>query len=210
MKRILISTLMSSLLLLSFSCGTGSGDSNTTTSNNSENTTKTEATETQPDAEAGLEMKEKPIVVKETPITASAAMPVDQSSIEEGDPLKNRPHSTEGDCIYIDFIGLAKIKSITDAPAEGENCDNAKLVEFSFGLIDQGDIKNYKYTLFKDDSQFLTISGGLNPSSAWIERMGLEEELVLTCHRKELFQGKCGPVIYIFPELDTNPKEKCK
>ncbi len=115
-----------------------------------------------------------------------------------------------GDCIYIDYVGLATIKNISAAPKDGENCPDAMLVEFAFGPVNPSDVRNYKYTLFKDASQFMTISDGLNPSKAWVKRMGLEEGLVLQCKRQELFEGDCTEVLFSFEELDMEPKTKCK
>ena len=123
---------------------------------------------------------------------------------------ENEFHSTIGDCIYIDFIGLAKITNISAAPEDGENCPDAMLVEFAFGPVNPQAVKRYKYTLFKDASQFMTISGGLNPSKDWVNRMGIEEGLVLTCKRQELFKGDCTEVLFTFEDLDMEPKTKCK
>ena len=112
-------------------------------------------------------------------------------------------------CTYQNFQGLANIKSIIPAPEDGENCPNAMLVEFEFQLINKREESSYRYTLFKDESQFLTISNGLNPSADWLSRVGLHKESIVRCTRRELIDGDCGKVLFQFPELDTNPKEKC-
>ena len=192
-----------------FSCGSGSN--------------------TGPDKEAATQhtTTSKPVATKETPPTASPAVKseneetnpepepipeIEPSSgeLESVDKVKNRPHSTEGDCIYIDFKGIATITNISAAPNEGDNCPDAMLVEFNFAPYIKTDVRKYKYTLFQDEGQYLTINGGLNPSKAWLDRMGVNDELVLHALRRELFQGKCSHVIFEFPELEMNPKERCK
>ena len=157
---------------------------------------------------------DKPVVntppVDNTSDKGSPAVPADDSNtdenVEQPEPLK----SDDGKCYYSEFKGLAKINSIGEAPEEGDNCPDAVLVEFSFGPINATDIKRYKYTLFKDEQQYLTIHGGMNPSKAWLERIGIQEGTILQCSRKELVQGDCSLVVFEFPEIDTDPKDKCK
>jgi len=84
------------------------------------------------------------------------------------------------------------------------------LVEFSFGPINASDTKKYRYSLFKDDEQYLTIHSGMNPSKAWLARAGIAEGTILTCTRKEIVQGDCAKVVFDFSEIDIDPKDRCK
>ncbi|MEM8907548.1 MAG: hypothetical protein AAGD05_06860 [Bacteroidota bacterium] len=147
----------------------------------------------------------------QTPSVPEGASIVPGKISQPDDPqiVPAQPENTEGECIYVDYKGLAKINAIKEAPADADNCPNAILVEFSFGPINQSDIKRYKYTLFKDSEQYLTLHGGMNPSQEWLNRNGITVGTILQCSRKELFQGDCTHVVFEFSEIDTNPKEKC-
>ncbi len=194
MKKLIYPFLCCCFCFSLLSCDTGTTPS--------EKTTPAE-TSTDPASTTKTEETPAPVTTDNTP--PAATEPEAGAGKEITFPIK-----TTGECIYIEYKGEAKINGITDAEAGADNCPNAQMVEFSFGPINRSDIRKYKYTLFKDDSQFLTLHGGLNPSKEWVTRNGITEGTILQCIRKELFQGSCTKVVFEFTEVDTNPKERCK
>lgn len=151
----------------------------------------------------------RPLTPSNTPTAEAPADKGAPAVPADTDSELPQPAKTDGECIYIKFKGLAKINAIEEAPEGADNCPNAALVKFSFGPINASDIKRYKYTIFKDEEQFLTINGGMNPSREWLTRTGIQEGAILQCTRKELFQGDCSLVVFEFTEIDTEPKERC-
>ena len=115
-----------------------------------------------------------------------------------------------GDCAYFTYVGTALITKVTDAPEDGDNCPDAVGVLFDFTPVNGGDTKRYKYNLFKDNNQFMTLANGMNPSKGWITRNGVKEGMVFKCQRKEAVKKECTPVLFLFPELDMDPEVPCK
>ncbi|MFO7939642.1 MAG: hypothetical protein R6U66_07830 [Bacteroidales bacterium] len=123
---------------------------------------------------------------------------------EEEKPAKNN-------CIYKKIPGKAIIISITDAPANANNCpNNPMLIEFNFIPDNKDATSTYLFPNWEDNSNFITIHDGKNPSTTWIDRNEIKLDTELTCYRNEITEGTCTPVTFEFPDLDTSPENYCE
>lgn len=125
----------------------------------------------------------------------------------DGAREKNRM-MTGGKCTYREIQGMAEITSITEAPANANNCKNGVEIVFTFTPEDPEAVKSYLFPLSGDTGQRLTVGAGMNPPGPWVEKKGLSVGSALRCIRKEIVQGACTPVLFVFPETDWTDWQK--
>ncbi len=108
-----------------------------------------------------------------------------------------------GPCTYTDIVGVATITAVTSPAVDDPNCDNEPLrVIFDFEPADEGATGGYLFPDWSDEALQLTVAGGMNPSSQWIEEQGLDVTSEHACLRQECRTGSCTPVVFHFPDLD--------
>ena len=103
-----------------------------------------------------------------------------------------------GPCEYADTPGVATIVSVEPAPSSALNCTNNPVeVVFDFTPDDTAQAGRAA------TSRTLTIGEGLNPPRSWVQAEGLTVGSQHTCIRRDITKGACTPVIYRFPDIDT-------
>ena len=113
------------------------------------------------------------------------------------------PLWTGGPCKYVETPGVAIIAAIEEPLPDEYNCPNNPVkVVFDFVPDDPDAAADYRYPDRSDSGNRLTVSGGANPSSEWVQAEGLVVESAYPAVRKEIVRGTCTPVIFEFTELD--------
>jgi hypothetical protein len=107
-----------------------------------------------------------------------------------------------GPCEYNEIPGVATIVSIKKADSSQTYCENT--VEVLFNFVPDDPTVEYKLPTWEDTNQRLQMSGGDNPPLKWIQRYGIMEGNTYICIRSEISKGCCTPVIFEFPDLDTD------
>ena len=115
-------------------------------------------------------------------------------------PYEYRIHG--GPCEYNEIPGVATIVSIKKADSSRTYCENTVEVLFNFDPDDP----TVEYTLptWEDTNQRFVMPGGYNPPLKWIQSYGIMEGKTYICKRTEITSGYCTPVIFEFPDLDTD------
>lgn len=113
------------------------------------------------------------------------------------------PMIVGGPCKYDQIPGVAVVVSIEEQPAsEGGGCSNPVRVVFNFVPDDPDATAGYRFPERSDDGHHLTVSGGFDPPSEWVQAEGLVVGSAYPAVRKEIVRGTCTPVIFEFTELD--------
>ncbi len=103
-----------------------------------------------------------------------------------------------GPCEYENTSGVATITSVEPASTNGLNCTNDPVeVVFDFTPDDAADAG------LAATGRTLTIGEGLNPPLSWVQAEGLTVGSQHTCIRRDITKGTCTPVLYRFPDVDT-------
>ncbi len=108
-----------------------------------------------------------------------------------------RPPMVGGPCKYADTPGMATIVSVEPAPDGALNCTNHPVeVVFDFTPTNAG-------TGGAATGRTLTIGEGLNPPLSWVQAEGLIVGSQHPCVRHDIIEGTCTPILYSFPDIDT-------
>jgi hypothetical protein len=113
-----------------------------------------------------------------------------------------------GACEYRHIYGRATITAIRVADRKANNCKDAVEVIFTFSPDDPSAPQQYRFADQSDTGRHFRVGAGLNPPRDWARRKGLVKGAVLRCIRSEILKGACTPVIFTFPEIDTQGWEK--
>jgi len=103
-----------------------------------------------------------------------------------------------GPCEYEDTPGMATIVSVESAPTNALNCTNNPVeVIFDFQPDEPARV-NLAAT-----GHTFTIGEGVNPPLSWVQAEGLTPGTQHACIRRDITKGTCTPVLYQFPDVDT-------
>jgi hypothetical protein len=116
---------------------------------------------------------------------------------------ERKEHIVGGDpCRYDAIAGTAVITSVVDA----EDCPGVNIL-FDFHPEDPSALSTYHLPQWHDQSNSLTIQGGLHPSRQWANRHKVAPGKKFRCIRREMTFGTCTPVVFEFPELPNVENE---
>lgn len=113
-----------------------------------------------------------------------------------------------GHCEYKAIDGHATVIEVKTAPADAYNCRDAVEVIYSFAPDDPSAADRYRFADYPDAQCRFTVGAGMNPPRQWAHRMGLVPGSSHRCIRKEIVNGACVPVKFVFPDIDTNGWEE--
>ena len=123
---------------------------------------------------------------------------------------KGHQMTLNSQCTYNEIQGTATIVSISKADLKAYNCKDGVEVIFSFKPDAPQAAKDYLFPKSSDQRQRLTVGAGMNPPKQWTEKKGLTVGSTHRCIRKEIIQGACAPVLFVFPEIDLSDwQEAC-
>jgi hypothetical protein len=101
-----------------------------------------------------------------------------------------------GPCRYVAIAGSAVITSVAD----DEDRTGVRII-FDFNSDDPSVRSRYRFSTWVDQTNALTIHGGINPSRQWARRHRVAPGRTFRCNRREIVVGSCTPVIFEFPDL---------
>lgn len=105
---------------------------------------------------------------------------------------------------YATTSGWATVTAHRTPDPHAYNCKDPVEVHFDFKPDDSAATDRYRFPEVVDTDQILTVGGGANPSLPWVEEMGLVPGSQHRCERLELEAGVGPPVLYQFPDIETN------
>lgn len=129
-------------------------------------------------------------------------------TMANGKEGKGRQMMLGSKCTYREIPGNAVITRISKADPNAGNCKNGMEIRFSFTPDDPRAQNSYIFPQHSDEEQRLTVGAGMNPSSQWIEAKGITVGSGYRCIRKEITQGSCTPVLFVFPDIDFSDWDK--
>ena len=115
---------------------------------------------------------------------------------------RNEDTVVGGRCHYVAIAGTAVITSVAD----DETRPGVRII-FNFNPDDPSVRSRYRLPTWVDQSNSLTIHGGMNPSRQWACRHKIAQGRTFRCNRREIVVGSCTPVIFEFPDLPNVEKE---
>jgi hypothetical protein len=121
---------------------------------------------------------------------------------------ESRGRQVGGACEYQQVHGRATITDVRAADPNANNCKDAVEVVFTFFPDEPSAPKHYRFADHPDTGQHLQVGAGMNPPRDWVRRKGLVKGAVHRCVRSEIVKGTCTPVLFTFPDLDTQGWEK--
>ena len=121
-------------------------------------------------------------------------------------PEEKKPASivVGGRCEYMRYKGKAKIVSIRKIkPPKNYTGPSYELYEVKYSFSAEEKIKKAHENLGKKE-YLLTLTNSWYPGPKFLQKYGIMTGKTFDCYLKVIVKGTCTPVIFEFPDIDSN------